>query len=370
MDKKYLTIFVVNNSAFCSIFYSMFFIFNERLHKSKVWGIMEPKENRKTSSIVWKTLVCVFVAVGIYIAVLPMFVRAFVVPKILDRLPEMDIHGKLIDYRDELDKRKKQDRESGFKNFSNLSLTLDGMNAWLVRWDKNAYFNDSKTLNLCRAIEEQDVRKMQRLIDAGADVNVKGKDGMTLLLWSISYGKDVLECLLKNGADPNVIFESDHGQRYIVKPGETMLYSVVSYIFGRGASHNDYLDLMLNYGADPNVGAGGLLFLASSHPSKKEAFFKLLDAGADPNVFKEKGNRFLITNSLSWDKVLALLEHGATYDTETPQGNELKKLVERKLRNQNFQPGPSKENFYMVVKWLEDHDVVFDANEIEESKGK
>ncbi len=77
-------------------------------------------------------------------------------------------------------------------------------------WKAEDYFDDPKVVALCKAIEANDLAEMDRLIAAGADVNAKGKDGMTLLLWAYPDNKlDRFKKLLEHGADPNVITKSD-----------------------------------------------------------------------------------------------------------------------------------------------------------------
>jgi ankyrin repeat protein len=57
---------------------------------------------------------------------------------------------------------------------------------------------------LCKAIEENDVGEIDRLVAAGADVNAKGKENMTPLLWAFPDDKpERFKKLLELGADPN-----------------------------------------------------------------------------------------------------------------------------------------------------------------------
>ena len=81
-----------------------------------------------------------------------------------------------------------------------------------VSWRAEDYFDDPKVIKLCRAVEENDIEEMERLIASGADVKSVGKDGMTPLMWAFPDHKpERFACLLKHGADPNVFFESDFG---------------------------------------------------------------------------------------------------------------------------------------------------------------
>jgi ankyrin repeat protein len=51
-------------------------------------------------------------------------------------------------------------------------------------WKAEDYFTDPKVIALCHAIEANDLKEIDRKIAAGADVNAKGTDGMTPLLWA------------------------------------------------------------------------------------------------------------------------------------------------------------------------------------------
>ncbi|MFA5286117.1 MAG: hypothetical protein WC347_11020, partial [Smithellaceae bacterium] len=70
---------------------------------------------------------------------------------------------------------------------------------------------------LRQAMNEGDVRKIIRLIDAGADVNERGMDGETLLDEAITAleGHPSLACLVKEllarGADPRILNNDGSG---------------------------------------------------------------------------------------------------------------------------------------------------------------
>ncbi|MDR3110936.1 MAG: ankyrin repeat domain-containing protein [Planctomycetaceae bacterium] len=56
-------------------------------------------------------------------------------------------------------------------------------------WKAEDYFDDPKVIALCRAIEAKDIKKIDRLVANGADVNAKGKGNMTPLLWAFPDNK-------------------------------------------------------------------------------------------------------------------------------------------------------------------------------------
>ena len=74
-------------------------------------------------------------------------------------------------------------------------------------WEASHYYEDLLLVDLCKAISKKNALEIERLIAAGADVNKIGKEGMTPLLWAFVVDDDPrpFGCLLKNGANPNVI---------------------------------------------------------------------------------------------------------------------------------------------------------------------
>ncbi len=71
-----------------------------------------------------------------------------------------------------------------------------------VGWRAQDYFEDPKVIELCKAIEANDLAKMRAVIASGADVKAIGKDGMTPLLWAFPENHfERFELLLRAGAD-------------------------------------------------------------------------------------------------------------------------------------------------------------------------
>ena len=133
-----------------------------------------------------------------------------------------------------------------------------------VGWKAEDYFKDPQIIALCRAIEANDVTEMERLIAAGADVNTIGKDGMTLLLWAFPDQKlERFECLLRDGANPNVFFESDFGvgiRPFHPVPGGRSFFPDRGCHAGQSVMHLaaqaptiDYLQLVMSHGGDANL---------------------------------------------------------------------------------------------------------------------
>ena len=68
------------------------------------------------------------------------------------------------------------------------------------------YFSDSRVLELCHAIEAGDCEAIDALLDAGVDIESKGGDNLTPLMWAFAvHNLSAFEYLLDRGADPNVL---------------------------------------------------------------------------------------------------------------------------------------------------------------------
>ena len=190
---------------------------------------------------------------------------------------------------------------------------------------------------------------------------------MSLLLWANSYGVDVLELLLKNGADPNVVWEwGNSTPTYFFREETTCLFFFVELSATREDSqYDEYVDLLLKYGADPDIGKYSCLSVASANfiTNGKKAFHRLIDAGADVNP---TGNYYgyPVENAVGYGKELqALLERGAIYDVGTPQGSRLQRRLFSYAKDEHMRwrtTGEDHEATLKSMKWLEEHGVSFD----------
>ncbi len=131
-----------------------------------------------------------------------------------------------------------------------------------VGWRAENYFTDPRVIELCQAIEINDLERMRVLIDQGADVNASGKKNMTPLLWAFPDLKfERFEMLLEAGADPNIIAAAS------VKPQRHRFQPILNphfpafYNFTKGSSVNlltyqapdkRYWRAVLKHGGDVN----------------------------------------------------------------------------------------------------------------------
>ena len=98
--------------------------------------------------------------------------------------------------------------------------------------DPDVYFPDGQELKMATAIYEDKPRAIRSLIEEGIDLNHISKGGMTYLYYAmLNKNYEVMELLLKHGADPNIHSEfytnpayhkigygDDNGACFILRP--------------------------------------------------------------------------------------------------------------------------------------------------------
>ncbi|WP_442483924.1 ankyrin repeat domain-containing protein [Aeoliella sp. SH292] len=166
-------------------------------------------------------------------------------------------------------------------------------------WKAEEYFDDDKVVQLCRAIEQDDLVEMRRLIELGVEINAVGKKGVTPLLWAFpDFRLERFRLLLEHGADPNVSLTDDTD----LEVQELFLglhSSIYFYRVNKGVSIThlacaspelDHLRLVLANRGDPNLKIDGeqetpLAIVIPHYSSDLQKRVRLLlDAGADPNL--------------------------------------------------------------------------------------
>ena len=243
-----------------------------------------------------------------------------------------------------------------------------------VGWNAEEYFDDPQVIDLCQAIERNDIPEMERLIAAGADVNAIGKGGMTPLLWAFPDRKlERFRCLLEHGANPNVTIESDFGvgnRPLHPYPAGGSFYQDRGCPPGQSVTHlaarspeMEYLKLVLTHRGDPNVvdkdtGMKPLDIVVDRHYFDARQRGELLVVkGADINHYCQyKGGTpaMLAVQNNQFDTALFLLQSGADPRLFRPDGTE--KLVHFVVRNErrlsDFRPQLAAD-YQALVGWLE-----------------
>jgi len=157
-------------------------------------------------------------------------------------------------------------------------------------------YRNTPVWELARAVDSQNTQKIA-IIAAENPELLDYQDpqfGTTLLFWAVGMEKyEAAEALLKAGANPNIIS---------IYEGGTALYRMAGYSFIDNDAKKDprFVELLLEYGADPNIG-----FIGNDRGSKREIGFTplmrsigcgiektraLVNGGANVNFRTESGD--------------------------------------------------------------------------------
>jgi ankyrin repeat protein len=112
--------------------------------------------------------------------------------------------------------------------------------------DANTYvrenFSDPQVRALVMAADDGDIKTVDRLIAAGVNVNARGNDGITPLIWTIYHHKmKGYQALLEHGADPNLQIQSGRHK------GDSAMETAAQ------EQDSSYLKLALEHGGNPNL---------------------------------------------------------------------------------------------------------------------
>lgn len=156
-------------------------------------------------------------------------------------------------------------------------------------------FRDTPAWNLARAVRNQNTRQILRIAENNPEL-LDYRDplrGMTLLHWAIGNERyNSARALLEAGADPNIIAD---------RSGQTPLFMAAGFSFIDRSVNRDprFVRLLLQHGADPNIGFAGSEFsnvneigttpLMRSVGAGIEKTRLLIEYGADINTRLESG---------------------------------------------------------------------------------
>jgi ankyrin repeat protein len=187
-------------------------------------------------------------------------------------------------------------------------------------WKAEDYFDDPKVIALCKAIQEKDIAKIDKLVADGADVNAKGKGNMTPLLWAFPENKpEVFKRILEFGGDPNIEVTSDFNTKNQgIRQGDSVLH------LAAGTAFPDYFKYVMQHGGNPNLIRGNkykdsplITVVSGNSPNKQESVQILIDKGADINYVNLADETALLM-AASWggqfDIAIQLLEAGASFN--------------------------------------------------------
>ncbi|MEO0425066.1 MAG: ankyrin repeat domain-containing protein [Pseudomonadota bacterium] len=235
-------------------------------------------------------------------------------------------------------------------------LRLRQRNTLLARMRIEQMFADERVQALARAAARGKKRVVARLVAEGVDVNSEGAQGVVPLFCALRGSSlSGFEQLLALGADPDRRF----GQ---------------SSLIHWAARHRDsrFLELLLEYGADPNLSAGHPpeppLFKTIGVPGEgnRSSMLLLINAGADIDAVSgpfaidgvPAGGQTPVMAAaevMRFDTVYELLMLGAKFDQKDDFGNS---LGDRVVHFQGFPSGSKQAKYWQdVVTWLKEHGV-------------
>jgi ankyrin repeat protein len=229
-------------------------------------------------------------------------------------------------------------------------------------WKAEDYFDDTKVIALCRAIETNNIKKVEQLVAEGANLNSQGKDNMTPLLWSFPDKK--LACftrLLELGADPNVGIKNDLNTHGGFAAGDSVTHMACRTEFP------GYFEAVFAHGGNPNLVKNSTfkgdtpLFsvIMGAAPDKNPMLKVLIDKGADVNHINGSGDTPLMM-AVGWggryDLALTLLYAGADYKIYKPKTNtRLIHIVAMEERRKSSWTPQQAADYQNLVNWLEAH---------------
>jgi len=156
-------------------------------------------------------------------------------------------------------------------------------------------FKDSPAWELAKAVRWQNTKKISRIAEENPELldYQDERYGVTLLIWAVGTERyQSAKALLENGADPDIIATSY---------GYTALYlaSGFSWVDNMAKKDPKYVELLLEYGADPNI-----VYL-----------------GNEKNNITEVGTSPLMASiGCGFGKTKALVEGGADINHKSAQG--------------------------------------------------
>ncbi|SMP66493.1 hypothetical protein SAMN06265222_1102 [Neorhodopirellula lusitana] len=224
-----------------------------------------------------------------------------------------------------------------------------------VGWEAEDFFNDSAVVELCSAIEANDIAKMKRLITEGVDVNAIGEGGATPLLWAfVDNQPERFQLLLERGSDPNVKTTTRLNAPNAFAVGDSVTtLAAQSYFVGP-------YEAVLQHGGDPSIVGPHkqpLLHMLVRAPIslelKKKRILMAVEHGADWN---QRGMNGTIVNTAvaafqQWELALWLLERGV--DPDVYRAGNYSKLVDSVVAKQD-RLRPAREAAYSrLIEWLE-----------------
>lgn len=215
--------------------------------------------------------------------------------------------------------------------------------------DATDVFSDSGVAALATAAADGNIKKIDELIAAEVQVNARGKNGVTPLMWALYHlNKQGFEALLTHKADPNL--QEDDGE------------SVMQW--ASQLKDPEYLKLAIQHGGNPNLlntqSAYDMTPLFSAIQVNAEANIELLiKAGANLNIQSPTGTPLIASISPNYYHIAyTLLLAGADYKMQSKSGRTAAWYIENGNIDSNSEEYQWRQK---VIEFLSQHGVAVTA---------
>ena len=199
------------------------------------------------------------------------------------------------------------------------------------------------------AIKREDLKEIDRLLSAGVDINARGREGYTPLVWArICRSSRSFVHLLEKGAD--------------TKPRVYGMYLLYLLAESDEPGNEVYVKAMLDHGADPNIvyysGTspcnGETPLFAAAREGNIEVVRILIAGGTKIDHQSDSGT--IALDCAAWSKkyetVYELLQAGAKPESPPEEDSLLLGLAEDEVRKLPALDDPWRKK---VVAWVEEH---------------
>lgn len=210
--------------------------------------------------------------------------------------------GKIIDIRQNGIVIEFQNQQENYKIGDTIRKRTKDINATVMN-------NSNADESLIEAIENGEHNRVKSLLTEGVNINAKGENGLTALMFAISLGQTkIANLLIDGGADVNA----------------KMRGSLTTLMMAALANRFEGVRLLINNGADMNAidKEGRTVLMHTAFRGKIKVVKILLNAGANINAKSTKGETALMLAAYNGNReVLKLLiNKGAEIDSKNDKG--------------------------------------------------
>jgi len=185
-----------------------------------------------------------------------------------------------------------------------VTVVYGGERSFMNNRVSDAMFKSPLLQEAARAIDHNDLKKLQALAASGLNVNQIDDNGAgpSLLVYAIGKRNHAaVKELLNLGADPNLYLKGNFS----------------AMMLAAGGDNPDMLKLLLDHGGNPNLinDQQEPITFSAARSKRPENLAMLLDRGADINATDSAGDTLMISLAFAdhYGPIVGLLERGADF---------------------------------------------------------